>query len=63
MKQDIKAQIHNMSPHDKSRLLQCVFCRSDPMYCMSDDDDEDNNGFCKNYIGSVFFVPKGESKG
>ena len=57
MNQDIKAQIHNMSAKDKERLLQCVLCKRNPMYCMSEDEDEDNNGLCKNYIGDMLFVP------
>ena len=63
MNQDIKAQIHSMSAKDKQRLLQCVFCKRDPMYCMSEDEDEDNNGLCKNYIGDMLFVPKDEHIG
>ena len=60
MKQDIKAQIHSMSAEDKVRLLQCVFCSCDPMYCMLD--DEDDNGLCKNYIGDMLFVSKDAGK-
>ena len=60
MNQEIKAIIHDMSPQDKERLMQCIFCRRDPMSCMSDDEDEDSHGLCTNYLGDVLFVPKGK---
>ena len=50
----------DMSPKDKERLLQCVFCQRDPANCGCDENNEDENGLCKNYIGQVLFVPKGE---
>lgn len=62
MNQEIKAAIHDMSPKDKERLLQCVFCRNDPMSCGADDADEDIHGLCKNYLGDVLFVPKGDKE-
>lgn len=60
MNHEIKAAIHDMSPKDKERLLQCVFCRNDPMSCGADDADEDIHGLCKNYLGDMLFVPKEE---
>ena len=58
MDKSIRAELSKMSEHDKSRLLQCVFCHLDPMKCGADEKDEDSKGMCKKYIGTVLFEPK-----
>lgn len=50
----------DISPKDKVRLLQCAFCQQDPAICGCDENNEDEYGLCKNYIGQLVFVPKGE---
>ena len=50
--------IHGMSPRDKVRLLQCVFCNRDPINCGYDEKDEDENGLCRKYRGTIQFTPE-----
>ena len=44
---------NRMSPHDRSRLFQCITCRRDSSACGKTDEDEDEKGFCKFYLGGL----------
>lgn len=32
-----------------ARMMQCVWCKNDPETCGCTDDDEDENGFCRQW--------------
>ena len=58
MTDQIKSELSKMSEHDKARLMQCIFCRLDPMKCGASDKDEDKKGMCRKYVGTVLFERK-----
>ena len=58
--QNIRAEISKMSAKDKSRLIQCVFCKNDPSKCGADEQNENENGMCEKYLGNILFLPKSE---
>lgn len=41
--------LRGLSPNDKIRLLQCVFCNRDPDTCGCTEKDENDKGMCKKY--------------
>lgn len=43
--------VRSLSPHDKIRLLQCVFCNKDPETCGCTERNEDEKGMCTKYNG------------
>lgn len=39
------------SENDLFRMRQCFYCLNNPETCGCSDDDEDENGHCKKYLG------------
>lgn len=49
--------VKDLSTKDRLRLLQCVFCQCDPAICDCDETDEDEDGLCKRYQGTIVYKP------
>ena len=49
--------VKDLPTNDRLRLLQCVFCQCDPAICDCDETDEDEDGLCKKYQGTIVFEP------
>ena len=41
--------VMSLSPYDRIRLLQCVFCDNDPETCGCTERNEDKDGMCRKY--------------
>jgi hypothetical protein len=53
--------VKDLPTNDRLRLLQCVFCQRDSAICDCDETDEDEDGLCKKYQGTIVFEPQERS--
>ena len=53
----MKHILRQIPTNDRLRLMQCVFCKREPFKCGRNEQDEDENGMCKDYNGKVIIEP------